>query len=181
MPFLLNRSLSLPWRTSRRRSSPRAGSQLLGRPWTCLRNYGSSRGRAEIYRRYRGYPAAVTFALSTRCARLGLGEKDEAYRDLERGLKSERPCWWAPVPANQSSDSFAANPCLDELLARICRAVKLPEGASQRSGSPVSHRDDAAIVARILGQARARSELPKYVETPHDDLHKLLNEKSAKG
>ncbi len=41
-------------------------------------------------------------------------------------------------------------------------------------------RDGAAMVARILGEARARGELPKYLEAPLDDLLKLLNEKGAK-
>ena len=38
-------------------------------------------------------------------------------------------------------------------------------------------RDGAAKIARILEQARARGELPKYLETPLDDLLRLLNEK----
>ncbi len=42
-------------------------------------------------------------------------------------------------------------------------------------------RNGAAMVARILGQARARGELPKYLETPLDELLKLLNEEGAKG
>jgi tetratricopeptide (TPR) repeat protein len=35
-------------------------------------------------------------------------------------------------------------------------------------------RDGAAMVARILGQARARGELPKYLEGPLDELVSLL-------
>jgi tetratricopeptide (TPR) repeat protein len=41
-------------------------------------------------------------------------------------------------------------------------------------------RDGAAMVARILGQARARGELPNYFKAPLDDLLKLLNETGAK-
>jgi hypothetical protein len=41
-------------------------------------------------------------------------------------------------------------------------------------------RDEAAKVARILGEARSRGELPKYLEAPLDDLLKLLHEKGAK-
>lgn len=37
-------------------------------------------------------------------------------------------------------------------------------------------RDGAAMVARILGQARARGELPAYLEQPLDELVKVLNE-----
>jgi hypothetical protein len=69
---------------------------------------------------------------------------------------------------------------LDEILARICRAVKLPAGASQESGSSVSHRDGTAMVAKALAQARSRGELPKYLETPLDDFLMLLNERRAK-
>jgi hypothetical protein len=42
-------------------------------------------------------------------------------------------------------------------------------------------RDGAARTARILGEARARGELPKYLETPLDELLELLNETGAKG
>lgn len=35
-------------------------------------------------------------------------------------------------------------------------------------------RDGAAMVARVLGQSRARGELPKYLEGPLDDLDRLL-------
>ena len=41
-------------------------------------------------------------------------------------------------------------------------------------------RDGAAKIARILGEARSRGELPKYLEKPLDELLKLLNEKGAK-
>lgn len=41
-------------------------------------------------------------------------------------------------------------------------------------------RAGAARIARILEQARARGELPKYLEAPLVDLHKLLNDKGAK-
>jgi serine/threonine protein kinase/tetratricopeptide (TPR) repeat protein len=41
-------------------------------------------------------------------------------------------------------------------------------------------RDGAAKIARILGEARSRGELPKYLEAPLNDLVKLLNEKGAK-
>ena len=35
-------------------------------------------------------------------------------------------------------------------------------------------RDGAAMVARILGQARARGELPSYLNQPLEELQKLL-------
>ena len=41
-------------------------------------------------------------------------------------------------------------------------------------------RDGAAKIARILGEARSRGLLPRYLEAPLDDLLKLLNEKEAK-
>jgi hypothetical protein len=41
-------------------------------------------------------------------------------------------------------------------------------------------RDGAAKIARLLGEARARGELPKYLETPLVELLKLLNETGAK-
>jgi hypothetical protein len=40
-------------------------------------------------------------------------------------------------------------------------------------------RDGAAMNARILGQARARGELPAYLEAPLDDLVRLLNQKGG--
>ncbi len=40
-------------------------------------------------------------------------------------------------------------------------------------------RDGAAKVAKILVEARARGELPKYLEKPLDDLLKLLSQKDA--
>jgi tetratricopeptide (TPR) repeat protein len=42
-------------------------------------------------------------------------------------------------------------------------------------------RDGAAKIARILTEARSRGELPKYLETPPNDLLRLLYEKRAKG
>jgi tetratricopeptide (TPR) repeat protein len=41
-------------------------------------------------------------------------------------------------------------------------------------------RDGAAKIARILGEARSRGELPKYLEAPLDDLLRLLNEKGSR-
>ena len=40
-------------------------------------------------------------------------------------------------------------------------------------------REGAAKIAKTLVEARARGELPKYLEQPLDDLLKLLNEKGA--
>ena len=41
-------------------------------------------------------------------------------------------------------------------------------------------RDAAAVGARILGQARARGELPSYLELPLDELVALLKEKGTR-
>jgi tetratricopeptide (TPR) repeat protein len=41
-------------------------------------------------------------------------------------------------------------------------------------------RDGAARIAKVLGQARSRGELPKYLETPLDELVRLLNEKGSR-
>ena len=69
------------------------------------------------------------------CVHLGLGEKGEACRDLERGLLERTPMLVVACTADPVLRLFRGEPCIDKLFARIYRAVKLPEGASRGVGS----------------------------------------------
>jgi tetratricopeptide (TPR) repeat protein len=89
-----------------------------------------------------------------------IGRTDDAMRILEK-------CVEVGVP--QPYDWLLVDPDI-QLLRGDARFAKVL-GAS---------RDRAAMVARILGQSRARGELPSYLNEPLDELLKLLNEQGAK-
>jgi serine/threonine protein kinase/tetratricopeptide (TPR) repeat protein len=89
-----------------------------------------------------------------------LGRTDDAIRILQRSVEGSLPPpydWLLMDPDFQSLRG-------DRRFAKVLAAS----------------RDGAAMVARILGQSRERGELPKYLETPLDELLKLLNESGAK-
>jgi len=90
-----------------------------------------------------------------------LGKTDDAIRILEKSV------------------GFGVAPAYDWLLLDPdCQSLR---GDPRFAKVLAASRDGAAMVARILEQARARGELPKYLETPLDELLKLLSEKEAKG
>jgi tetratricopeptide (TPR) repeat protein len=60
----------------------------------------------------------------------GIGEKDEAYRLLERGLEERTPSLAFGCTAEPIFSLFRGDPRFEGLRARICRAVNLPKGAS---------------------------------------------------
>jgi hypothetical protein len=87
-----------------------------------------------------------------------LGRTDESIRILLRSVDAGIPPpydWLLVEPDLQSLRS-------DSRFAKVLAAS----------------RDGAARIAKILAEARTRSELPKYLEAPLDDLLKLLNEKA---
>ena len=90
-----------------------------------------------------------------------LGRTDEAIRILLKGVETGN------LP---SYDYLLYDPGL-RLLRGDFRFVKI-QAAS---------RDCAAKGARVLDDARKRGELPRYLETPLDELKKLLNEDGARG
>ncbi|MFI5181266.1 MAG: protein kinase [Thermoanaerobaculia bacterium] len=58
--------------------------------------------------------------------------------------------------------------------------IQLLRGDPRFAKVLAASRDGAAKIARILGEARTRGELPKYLETPLDELLRLLKEKGTK-
>ena len=89
-----------------------------------------------------------------------MGRTDDAIRILERSVEVGAPPAYDWLLVEPDFRSLRGDPRFAKVLA--------------------ASRDGAAMVARILGQARARGEMPKYFEAPLDGLLKLLNEKGAK-
>ena len=89
-----------------------------------------------------------------------MGRTDDAIRILERSVEVGSPPAYDWLLVEPDFQSLRGEPRFAKVLA--------------------ASRDGAAMVARILGQARARGEMPKYFEAPLDGLLKLLNEKRAK-
>jgi tetratricopeptide (TPR) repeat protein len=89
-----------------------------------------------------------------------MGRTDEAMRILRRAVD---------VGAAPAYDWLSTDPDI-QLLRRDPRFSEVLAAS----------RDGAAMVARVLGQARSRGELPKYLEEPLEDLQKLLSGKGPK-
>jgi len=83
-----------------------------------------------------------------------MGRKDDAIRILEKGVEVGAPPNYEWLLVDPDFQSLRGDPRFAKVL--------------------VASRDGAAMVARILGQSRARGELPKYLEGPLDDLVRLL-------
>ena len=89
-----------------------------------------------------------------------MGRSDDAMRILEKAFEMGVPPPYDWLLLDRDIQSLRSDPRLGKVLA--------------------ASRSRASNVARILKEARARGELPKYLEAPLDDLLKLLNEKGAK-
>jgi hypothetical protein len=93
-------------------------------------------------------------------AMVHVGRTDDAIRILEKSVEVGVPPAYDWMFADPDIQILRADPRFAKVLA--------------------ASRDGAAMVARILGEARKRGELPKYLEAPLDELLKLLNDKGAK-
>ncbi len=102
-----------------------------------------------------GYVALITAPAMARAGRI-----DDAIRILEKSVE---------VGAPPAYDWMFADP-----------DIQILHGDSRFAKVLAASRDGATMVARILGQSRARGEMPKYLEAPLDDLLKLLVGKGAK-
>jgi tRNA A-37 threonylcarbamoyl transferase component Bud32/tetratricopeptide (TPR) repeat protein len=99
-------------------------------------------------------------ALITAPAMVRVGRVDDAIRILEKSIE---------VGAPPAYDWTFADP-----------DIKLLRGDPRFAKVLAASRDGAAMVARVLGEARRRGELPRYLEAPLDDLLKLLKENGSK-
>jgi hypothetical protein len=83
-----------------------------------------------------------------------LGRTDESIRILLRGVEAGIPPPYDFLLYEPSFQPLRGDPRFAKVLA--------------------ASRDEAAKIARILGEARSRGELPAYLDGPLDDLVQLL-------
>jgi tetratricopeptide (TPR) repeat protein len=103
------------------------------------------------------YLLKASYAIAPRLAHVG--RKDDALKILLRAVETG----FAP-----SYDWLLLEPDIQSL-----------RGDPRFGKVLVGSRDGAAIIARVLGRARTRGELPAYLNQPLDELQRLLNEKGG--